>query len=91
MKRYLVYVDGQVQGVGFRGFCIRIAKTYQITGSVRNMSNGLVEIYAQGTQENLQLFIERLRQGDGYFIEVTDISTKEIPVDLKETQFILRW
>ena len=48
MKRYHVFVDGQVQGVGMRGFCMMEAQSRGLTGSVKNLDNGMVEIYIQG-------------------------------------------
>ena len=44
MIRYYIVVKGRVQGVGFRFFTINIASKYNLTGSVRNMDNGMVEI-----------------------------------------------
>jgi len=86
MKRYHMIVEGRVQGVGFRGFCQSHALGLHLTGSVRNMANGMVEIYAQGEEKNLHEFISLLRQGDR-FIRVDDISIKETAVVPDETKF----
>ena len=86
MKRYHIIVEGRVQGVGFRGFCMRHALENGLTGSVRNMDNGMVEIFAQGEEEDLNQFLRRLREGDR-FIRVDDLSVKEKPVDPKEKKF----
>ncbi|MBR4162509.1 MAG: acylphosphatase, partial [Solobacterium sp.] len=48
MKRYHVIVQGQVQGVGFRGFVMLQAQRRKLTGSVKNMENGMVEMFVQG-------------------------------------------
>ena len=53
MKRYHVIVEGQVQGVGFRGFVTLQAQKRKLTGSVKNMSNGMVEIFVQGEEEDI--------------------------------------
>ena len=60
-KQFLV--RGRVQGVGFRWFVEREAKTLGISGWVRNNSDGSVEVLASGTQEQLSGLRSRLRQG----------------------------
>ncbi|HVW69940.1 MAG TPA: carbamoyltransferase HypF [Steroidobacteraceae bacterium] len=52
-------VGGHVQGVGFRPFVYRLARELQLTGSVRNC-NGDVEIVAQGSRGNVELFARGL-------------------------------
>ncbi|MBQ9328368.1 MAG: acylphosphatase [Solobacterium sp.] len=86
MKRYHMIIEGRVQGVGFRGFCMSHALRYGITGSVRNMDNGMVELYAQGEEADLNRLIADIRAGDR-FIRVDDITIKETAVDPKEKKF----
>lgn len=86
MKRYHMIVEGRVQGVGFRSFCMQQALTYNLTGSVRNMENGMVEIFAQGEENDLVQFIHKIREGNRW-IRVDDISIKETAVDSTETKF----
>ena len=57
------FVRGRVQGVGFRWFVEREAKTLGISGWVRNNSDGSVEVLASGTQEQLSGLRSRLQQG----------------------------
>ena len=80
MIRYYIVVKGRVQGVGFRFFTINIASKYNLTGSVRNMDNGMVEIEVQGEKNTIDNFISEIKKGN-YFIRVDDISIKAI--DLK--------
>ena len=56
-------VRGRVQGVGFRWFVEREARLLGIAGWVRNNSDGAVEVFAQGTREQLSGLRDRLRQG----------------------------
>ena len=86
MKRYHMIVEGRVQGVGFRSFCMQQARTYNLTGSVRNRENGMVEIFAQGEENDLVQFIHKIREGNRW-IRVDDISIKETAVDSTETKF----
>lgn len=54
---------GRVQGVGFRYHAFRNAEKYHIKGTVKNLIDGKVEIYAQGKIEDLENFIEKLKNG----------------------------
>ena len=60
MKSARIHITGIVQGVGFRPFVFNLANQLAITGWVRNTSSG-VYIAADGTEPNLEIFIERLR------------------------------
>ena len=58
-----INVHGHVQGVFFRVSAKTRALELDLTGWIRNLSNGTVEVHAQGDQETLGLFIEWCRQG----------------------------
>lgn len=60
-RRFLV--SGRVQGVGFRYFVMREARSRGLAGWVRNLPDGRVEIQAAGTSAVLEELGERLRQG----------------------------
>ncbi len=60
------YVSGFVQGVGFRFFTIYRARKYNITGWVKNLYDGRVEIEAEGKKQNLIPFLEDIRIGPSY-------------------------
>ena len=60
MKRYHIIVEGLVQGVGFRWYVLSIANKYFITGTVKNLSNGMVEVFAQGHERDLDIFLHAL-------------------------------
>jgi acylphosphatase len=86
LKRYLIIFEGRVQGVGFRYFVYRAAYTKNLTGSVRNMMNGNVEVEVQGDEEVIKTFLDTVRKGNG-FSEIIDHSIKEIPVKDREKKF----
>jgi acylphosphatase len=48
-KRY--FVSGMVQGVGFRYFTQDVAERLKISGFVRNLRDGRVEVFAMGTAQ----------------------------------------
>lgn len=56
---YKIFVWGLVQGVGFRPFVLRLAQEENITGYVKN-KGALVEIIAQGNEQALKIFFQRL-------------------------------
>ncbi|MFA4044090.1 MAG: hypothetical protein HZRFUVUK_000873 [Candidatus Fervidibacterota bacterium] len=56
-------VYGLVQGVGFRYFTLWEASKLGLTGYVRNLSDGSVEVVAEGTKEDLEKLLEKLHQG----------------------------
>jgi acylphosphatase len=60
-RRY--YVSGTVQGVGYRYFAQRAAQLLRLTGYVRNLSDGRVEVYAIGRAESLAALRRELRRG----------------------------
>lgn len=60
-QRYLI--SGRVQGVGFRYFAERAARRVGVTGWVRNLDDGRVEVYANGTREQLDQMESSLRAG----------------------------
>src|SRR5262245_23961554 len=58
--RCFILVDGVVQGVGFRPFVYRLAKTHRLGGSVRNDQHGVV-IDVEGDREAIAQFLDDLR------------------------------
>ena len=61
--RLHAFVNGRVQGVGFRYFTIETARHYSLTGWVRNRWNSKVEVVAEGELENLNRLLADLRRG----------------------------
>jgi len=86
MKRYLIIFTGRVQGVGFRYFAYNLANDSGLTGYVRNLMNGNVEVEVQGDDEVITKFLKAILKGNG-FIKVMDYSIKEIPLKHPEKNF----
>lgn len=62
MKRLRAQFSGSVQGVGFRFTAERLARRFPVTGFVRNLANGKVELVAEGEEQTLQEFLAAVRQ-----------------------------
>ena len=59
-QRYFLRWEGQVQGVGFRFTNTNLAQARPLTGWVRNMEDGSVEMELQGTPANIASQLEAL-------------------------------
>ena len=60
-KQLHALFTGRVQGVGFRFMVCRIAERFSVTGFVRNLSNGEVELVAEGAEPELIELIYEIR------------------------------
>ncbi len=63
MARLQAFVSGVVQGVGFRYFAMNAAHELGLTGWVRNLYDGTVQVVAEGPREALEVFLKHLRRG----------------------------
>jgi len=59
--RLQVFYEGRVQGVGFRYTTKRVALEFEVTGTVRNLPDGRVELNAEGEREELEAFRNAVR------------------------------
>ncbi|MCX5681096.1 MAG: acylphosphatase [Candidatus Omnitrophica bacterium] len=73
VQAHIIY-SGIVQGVGFRFTAQRFAKELDVGGWARNLSDGRVEIIAEGSKEKVQEFIDRLDEHFGHYIESRQIN-----------------
>lgn len=61
--RVHLMISGQVQGVGFRYYCVQMARQYGVHGWVRNSDDGCVEVMAEGEAAHLEPFVDSCRRG----------------------------
>jgi acylphosphatase len=59
-----VFYEGNVQGVGFRWSVRNVAKGFDVTGSVRNLRDGRVELQVTGDEEEVRAFLEAILQSE---------------------------
>jgi len=70
-----VLYSGQVQGVGFRYTVKSVANGFDVTGTVRNLPGGGVELIVEGVREELEAFRQAIREsGLDHFIRNEEIS-----------------
>jgi hydrogenase maturation protein HypF len=75
---YRISIGGIVQGVGFRPFVSRLARTTHIFGQIANTSYG-VSIYAQGTPQHLTAFIKQLKKSPPPLAQITRFTLHKTP------------
>lgn len=69
--RRTVYFSGQVQGVGFRYTARNVARGYAVTGYVRNLPDGRVELVAEGSPAEVARFVRSVEQAMAGFVRDT--------------------
>lgn len=71
-ERWIAHFSGHVQGVGFRFTVVDLAEQFPtITGEVRNLRDGRVELIAEGPSGQLDRFLAAIkRRMDAYIREV---------------------
>ena len=82
--RHVIFI-GCVQGVGFRYTAHRIAHRHQLTGFVRNLPDGTVEMFAQGPDRDIDDCIQDINEYFGDYLRET--RTQEILTDPKYKDF----
>jgi acylphosphatase len=84
IAKHIIF-SGRVQGVGFRFTAHRMANRHQLTGFVRNVPDGTVEMFIQGPSENIDNCIQDIKDSFAAYIRETKIN--EIPLDPKYKDF----
>ena len=89
MFRYLIIVDGRVQGVGFRYFTQITAHTLNLTGWCENLMNGKVKIEIQGLENDIHSFIDTIKKGNNFCrVDHMDLTNIHIISDEKKYKII---
>lgn len=89
IKRYKAVITGNVQGVGLRVFVVDNASKLGITGWVKNMADGTVEMEAQGNPDKLDQLFATIKKGN-FIIKVDNIDYTEIDC-VEEISFIIKY
>lgn len=62
-KRIHVFYSGTVQGIGFRFTAERVALSLGLSGWVRNLFDGKVEVVCEGEESDLLNFLNKMKNG----------------------------
>jgi len=76
----IVFFEGHVQGVGFRYAVMQIASEYEVAGYVKNLSDGRVQLEAEGNKEEIGSFIHSIEERmHGYIRKIERKERKRAP------------
>ena len=78
LRRAQILVEGLVQGVFYRYTTKREAEALRLTGGVKNLSDGRVEVVCEGTEEDIKKLIAWCKRGpQGAVVEGVSVTWKE--------------
>ncbi len=83
------FVTGRVQGVGFRYFVMRHAQSENLSGYVRNLSDGRVEVFLQGDTGLVAKVLDKIRVGPAHAV-VSELVVEETDQAPVMTGFVIR-
>lgn len=87
--RVQVFYAGTVQGVGFRYTVKSLAGGFELTGTVRNLTDGRVELVAEGTKDELSAFQQAIRESElGHFIRKEEVAWLAPQNDLRGFEIV---
>ncbi|NOU06228.1 MAG: acylphosphatase [Hyphomicrobiaceae bacterium] len=82
LRTVRIRIEGRVQGVGFRAFVEREARSCRIDGFVRNRRDGGVEIVARGMLDDVDAFSKSCAKGPfGARVDMCKVIDDEAHVD----------
>jgi acylphosphatase len=79
-------IKGNVQGVGFRAMTRHFATGLGVTGTVRNLTSGAVEVYAHGSKERLQELMKKLKE-EAFPGHIVEASIEFFPIEKPHEDF----
>lgn len=89
MKAVHLRVTGLVQGVGYRQTCRMVARSLDLVGWVRNLSDGSVEVFAQGSDRSLDGLLEWAWHGPSPSL-VSGVESDVVAIDQTLTDFFIQ-
>jgi len=87
-KACRVHYSGKVQGVGFRATAVDIARDHPVTGWVKNLSDGRVELLVEGPEGAVDKFLEAVRKCWKDNIEKEDVEKRTPEGKLKGFEIV---
>ena len=88
-SRLHIFYSGRVQGVGFRYTVKVTAMGFEVTGTVRNLPDGRVELVTEGTPEELEAFRRAIQDSEvGRFIGREEANWGEVTGEFRGFEII---
>lgn len=84
-----VFYEGRVQGVGFRWSVRNVAKGFDVTGWVRNLPDGRVQLQVTGAEEEVRAFLEAIMQSE-LRAHIREQTENKLPAPLPTRGFEIR-
>lgn len=81
------WFEGRVQGVGFRYQTTAVAKGFEVTGWVKNLPDGRVQLYAEGEEGEVRAFQKEVASELECYIRDVEMKTGSGPRDCKGFSF----
>lgn len=88
MMQAIILFSGTVQGVGFRYTTLNYAREVNLMGWVKNLSDGRVEICAQGSKKVLKQFIDQVKNHFQGYITDCEVDFGDVKEEFKNFQII---
>ncbi|WP_456274466.1 acylphosphatase [Bacillus sp. AK031] len=85
-RKVHLFIEGHVQGVGFRYFTKNKADELHVAGWAKNLDNGSVEIIAEGGAEEIEEFVTFVKDGASPASRVDTCHINEIESDGQSEQ-----
>ena len=76
-KELVAWFSGHVQGCGFRYYTLRLMAGYPVSGYVKNLPDGRVELLLQGEEETLAEALRSLQEHHRGHIRSTETTRRE--------------
>lgn len=87
VRKHIIF-HGSVQGVGFRYYSEHKANQLRLTGWVKNLYNGDVEMEVQGQETAIEELVSFLM--GRRFVQISDMDVRKMDVDSDERYFHIR-
>lgn len=82
MQTYELIVSGRVQGVGYRNYVQKLAKKFNVNGTVKNLYSGDVRIIAQTKETVIDQFINNIQKPQHSLMKIENV--KKTKLDTSE-------
>lgn len=84
----IIFFEGRVQGVGFRYMVTQVSKEFEVSGFVRNLSDGRVHLEVEGIQGEVDAFVTEICARMHGYIKKTERSSRKRPAEF--SGFLIR-